>query len=70
VFARAGAAWSQAAYLKASNTDASDSFGVSVALDGASVAVGAVSESSAATGVDGDQARNTSVNSGAAYVFP
>jgi len=58
-------------YFKASNTDASDAFGTSVALsdDGTTLVVGATGESSNATGVDGDQANDTLMNAGAAYVF-
>ncbi len=46
VFIRAGAAWSQQAYLKASNSRADDIFGFSVALgaDGNTLAVGAAGE--------------------------
>ncbi|GFE59572.1 FG-GAP repeat protein [Geobacter sp. AOG2] len=71
VFTRSGAAWSQQAYVKASNTEAGDWFGTSVALsgDGATLAVGAVGESSSATGSDGNQADNSAVGSGAVYVF-
>ncbi|MAE45816.1 MAG: integrin [Planctomycetes bacterium] len=69
VFFRSGGTWSQQAYLKASNTDASDFFGWSVALDGDTVVVGADSESSNATGVNGNQLDNSADSSGAAYVF-
>jgi len=71
VFARADATWTQQAYVKASSTDADDQFGASVALsaDGSTLAVGAVLEDSAATGVDGDDADNSAGNSGAVYVF-
>jgi cysteine-rich repeat protein len=71
VFTRSGTAWNQQAYLKASNTDASDRFGTSVAVsaDGATLAVGAVLESSAATGIDGDPTSNAVEQAGAAYVF-
>ncbi|MFB2351183.1 hypothetical protein, partial [Priestia megaterium] len=46
VFTRSGAAWSQQAYIKASNTGANDNFGYSIALssDGATLAVGAIRE--------------------------
>ncbi|QDU83174.1 hypothetical protein Pla163_02710 [Planctomycetes bacterium Pla163] len=59
----------QQAYVKASNTDASDQFGYSVAISGDTVVVGAYGEDSNATGVDGNQANNGSSQSGAAYVF-
>jgi hypothetical protein len=71
VFRRRGRTWAQQAYLKASNTGASDTFGWSLALsaDGATLAVGAVGEASAATGVDGDQTDDSAPRSGAVYVF-
>ena len=69
VFVRSGTTWSQEAYLKASNTDASDYFGWSVAASGDTVVVGAWSEDSSATGVDGDESDNSVFNAGAAYVF-
>jgi len=69
VFVRSGGVWSQQAYLKASNTGASDLFGLSVAVSGDTVVVGATSEDSNATGVNGDQADNSTADSGAAYVF-
>ena len=59
----------QQAYLKASNTDANDRFGQSVAISGDTVVVGALRESSAAVGVDGDQSDNSAPLSGAVYVF-
>ncbi len=70
VFARDNSGtWSQQAYLKASNTDAGDQFGTSVAVSGDTLLVGAPGESSNATGVNGDQADNSAGNAGAAYVF-
>jgi hypothetical protein len=77
VFTRSGGSWSQQAYVKASNTDASDGFGYSVALsgDGNTLAVGAVGEDSSATGIDGNQTDNSAgrggstSGSGAVYVF-
>ena len=71
VFKRAGEAWSQQAYIKASNTGAGDQFGARLILsgDGDTLAVGAVFEDSVATGVGGDQSDNTSANAGAVYVF-
>ncbi|HEX4418807.1 MAG TPA: DUF4215 domain-containing protein [Kofleriaceae bacterium] len=71
VFTRSGTTWTQQAYIKASNRNAGDSFGKAVALsgDGATLAVGAISEDSSATGVNGNQADGTALDSGAAYVF-
>ena len=69
VFTRTGETWSQQAYLKASNTDAGDSFGLSVSLSGDTLAVGAPQESSCATGVNGNQANNGCQSAGAVYVF-
>ncbi len=58
-------------YVKASNTNASDFFGISVALsaDGNTLAVGALLEASAATGVGGDQTDNTAGSAGAVYLY-
>jgi hypothetical protein len=69
VFGLSGGVWSQQAYLKASNTDANDTFGWSVTIDGDTAVVGAYGESSAATGVNGNQADNTADGAGAAYAF-
>src|SRR5690606_21382261 len=57
--------WSQIAYVKASNVDAGDFFGASVALDGGRLAVGAPGESSST----GDPDDDTADGSGAVYVF-
>jgi len=74
VFTRSGAAWSQQAYVKASNTgekEDGDQFGYSIALssDGNTLASGAIAEKSAATGINGDQANKAADGSGAVYVF-
>jgi hypothetical protein len=71
VYRKNGTTWVQEAYVKASNTGASDEFGNSVALsdNGNVLAVGARYEDSAATGIGGDQSDNSIVDSGAAYVF-
>jgi len=61
--------WAQHAYLKASNTDPDDLFGVSVGISGDTVVVGASQEASAATGVNGDESNNNYQYSGAAYIF-
>jgi hypothetical protein len=69
VFVRSGTTWTQQAYLKASNADKNDTFGWSVAVDTDTIVVGAAWESSAATGVNGDQSDNSAPMSGAAYIF-
>jgi trimeric autotransporter adhesin len=69
VFRRTDGGWSQEEYIKASNTDALDGFGASVALSGDTLVVGAHHEASNATGIDGDQSDNSSTKSGAVYVF-
>lgn len=69
VFVRNGTNWMQQAYLKASNTEAGDVFGQAVAVSGDTVVVGAIGESSNATGVNGNQSDNSAPESGAAYVF-
>jgi hypothetical protein len=69
LFVRSGTSWSQQAYIKASNTDASDQFGRSVALDGDTLAVGAIGEASGVTGVGGDETNNSASFAGAVYVF-
>jgi len=77
VFHRTGSVWGQQAYLKASNTDAEDAFGSTIALtdDGSTLAVGAPGEASKGTGAwgsqadGGSQADNSMFSSGAAYVF-
>ncbi len=67
VFHRSAGAWTQQAYVKASNTDSNDQFGRSVALsgDGNTLAVGAINEDGTAL----DAAANTFDDTGAVYVF-
>ena len=57
-------------YIKASNTAKDSQFGAAVALsaDGNTLAVGAITEGSAAKGVNG-ASKAQAVNSGAVYVF-
>ena len=80
VFVRRGTAWTQQAYIKASNTGEAgtadtfsegDQFGFSLALagDGNTLAVGAITEDSRAAGINGDQADNAAASAGAVYVF-
>ncbi|MBZ5642441.1 MAG: FG-GAP repeat protein [Acidobacteriia bacterium] len=74
VFTRTGDKWAQQAYVKASNTGekaVGDQFGYSIALsgDGNTLATGAIGESSAAMGINGNQADNSADGSGAVYVY-
>jgi uncharacterized repeat protein (TIGR02543 family) len=69
VFARDGTSWSQQAYLKPSNTGAYDTFGYSVAISGETIVVGAYSEDSDATSINGQQDNDYVNDSGAAYIF-
>ena len=57
--------------MRPSVFDADDLFGSSVALsgDGLRLAVGAVGEDGAATGVNGNASDNAALESGAAYLF-
>lgn len=58
-------------YFKASNTEAGDTFGWTLALsgDGNTLAAGAPGEDSAATGSGGSQTDNSAADSGAVYVY-
>ena len=80
VFTRAEGRWTQQAYIKASNTGEAgtatsfgdgDQFGFSLALsdDGNTLAAGAITEDSAAAGINGNQRDNSMTSAGAVYVF-
>lgn len=62
VFVRSGSTWTQQAYLKASNTGASDQFGFSVGISGDTVVVGANLEDSNATTINGNQTNNSAAS--------
>jgi hypothetical protein len=68
VFTRAATTWSQQAYVKASNTNASDGFGYALGLsgDGATLIAGAYREDSATAIGPAD---NSITSAGAVYVF-
>lgn len=71
LFTRAGAAWTQLAFVKASNTGMGDRFGqaVSLAGNGSTLAVSADWESSNATGINGNQADDSAAAAGAVYLY-
>ena len=71
VFTRKGSAVSQQAYIKASSPGETANFGSSVALsrDGNTLAVAAYYESSAAKGINGNEADRSIPEAGAVYIF-
>ncbi len=71
VYVRIGETWQEQAYIKANNTDARDQFGaaISISSDGNTLAVSAVNEDSAANTINGNQSNNSTVESGAVYVY-
>ena len=80
VFVRIGDTWTQEAYIKASNTGEAgqgdafgdgDQFGTAIALNasGDFLAVGAIGEDSAASGINGDESDNSAASAGATYLF-
>jgi hypothetical protein len=71
VYVRRGNAWTQQAYIKASNAGGSDMFGLSLAIsrDGSTLAIAAPWEASAATGVNGNQNDDSIPQAGAVYIF-
>ncbi len=74
IYTRTGNTWTQDAYVKPSNTGdpaGGDTFGYTIALsdDGRTLAVGAPSEDSADSGIDGNERDNSAIAAGAVYVF-
>lgn len=68
LFGRQGDEWVRSAFIKAHNAAANVSLGQATAISGDTIVVGAISESSAASGVNGES-RGTTSGSGAVYVF-
>ncbi|WP_246834197.1 FG-GAP repeat protein [Leptospira bourretii] len=72
VFQKSGTTWSEQAYLKPSNTGANDQFGISLAISGDTIAVGAYFEDSNQTSITNGSpapANEGATNAGAVYVF-
>ncbi|MFT7562269.1 MAG: hypothetical protein ACI93R_004204, partial [Flavobacteriales bacterium] len=63
--------WSDAQYIKASNTAVAQQFGrsISIAGDGNTFAIGAIGEASIAIGINGDSSDTSNPDSGAAYIY-
>ncbi|MCK4705202.1 MAG: integrin, partial [Gammaproteobacteria bacterium] len=71
VFVFDGTNWSQQAYVKASNTNAYDYFGVWVDIndDGSRLVVDGFGERSSSRGINGEQTNNSMASAGAVYLF-
>lgn len=71
LFQRTGGSWLQQRYIKASNTDAGDNFGIALALsfDGQTLVVGADREDSSATGLNSNALDNLTLQAGAVYLY-
>jgi hypothetical protein len=71
VFTRSAGVWSQQAYVKPSavgTTQVGDNFGISVAISGDTIVVGADGEDSSTTGINSTPNESAAI-AGAAYVF-
>jgi hypothetical protein len=66
IFTRSNGIWNQQSFLKASNAEANDKLGTSVAISGDTVVAGAPFENSSASGGEAD---NSAASAGAAYVW-
>lgn len=69
VFVQQAGLWNQEAYIKASNAGSEDSFGKSLSIHGDQLVVGAEGEKGSGQGVNADQADDSLLYAGAAYVF-
>jgi FG-GAP repeat len=72
VYKRTGVNWAQEAYLKASNANANDYYGMSVGVSGDTIVVGAHQEDSNQTTITNglmSSSNNSSLGSGAAYIY-
>lgn len=73
LFSRTNGSWVQSAYVKASNTDAYDEFGRNVVLsgDGLTLAITALGEDNAASGVitDGSEVSDSNMKLGSSAVY-
>jgi len=70
IFTKTASVWSQAAYVKASNSDSWASFGrVDISEDGLTLGVGAWGQNRNGTGINNPPGSNTASNSGAVNVY-
>jgi hypothetical protein len=71
VFVRNGTAWTEEAFIKASNPGLTDWFGLRMALngDGSTLAVAAPNENGGSKGINGNQNDDSADDAGAVYLF-
>ena len=70
IFTNSNSNWAQTTYIKAPNNNSGDQFSrVSISDDGNTLAVGAIFESSNASGINGDQIDNSLSSAGAVYLY-
>jgi hypothetical protein len=71
VWVRNGNNWAEQAFIKSSNPDIEDVFGyrLSLSQDGSTLVATAPNEDSNATGINGNQLDNSTIEAGAGYVF-
>ncbi len=71
LYERAASGWALVRQIKSPNSEAGDTFGRDISLsgDGQVLAVSAIGEDSAATGIDGDQTNNAADEAGAVYLY-
>jgi hypothetical protein len=71
LFRRSGAVWTQAHYVKGSNSDTGDGFGhrVAISADGITTVISAPDEASASQGIAGNPGDNSAMRAGAVYIF-
>jgi hypothetical protein len=71
IWGRSGNTWTEQAYLKATNPELEDLFGVHVSIsgDGNTVVVGAPNEDGGSKGINGNQMDNSAYDAGAAFIF-
>lgn len=68
-YVRGASGWARGVSIKAANTGSGDTFGAKLAIGGTTLAIASPGDDSSATGIDGDAADNSAMESGAVTVF-
>ena len=68
LFEARNGSWTETDYLKSSNIECSDGYGISLAMSGDLIAVGASGEDSDANGINGNGLDNSALGAGAVYI--